>query len=329
MKTVDFLQKTQQISTKILENCLKSNKFFQGYLFSGSLGTPLLDIAKLFAKSMLCKNHNPYACDHCDTCYQFDRGTLPNIVILDTTKEEVKKETITELMENFSKTSSSTNEIRVYIINQIENLSTIVSNALLKFLEEPPANVYAICTTLNKFKILPTILSRLEKIEFSLLDQNYLIDEAKKLGVESEDAELLSFFYNNPDSILEASKNKRYIESKKDLLELFNNIGNKYNLRFYIENKIITKLTSNKENAKEEIRYFFDNLTIFIKEAYKYSINGETTLKSYDKIIKDIANNVPNLELAVLETSNGRNELSSNLNQSLLILHTLSKIFGV
>ena len=329
MKTVDFLQKTQQISTKILENCLKSNKFFQGYLFSGSLGTPLLDIAKLFAKSMLCKNHNPYACDHCDTCYQFDRGTLPNIVILDTTKEEVKKETITELMENFSKTSSSTNEIRVYIINQIENLSTIVSNALLKFLEEPPANVYAICTTLNKFKILPTILSRLEKIEFSLLDQNYLIDEAKKLGVESEDAELLSFFYNNPDSILEASKNKRYIESKKDLLELFNNIDNKYNLRFYIENKIITKLTSNKENAKEEIRYFFDNLTIFIKEAYKYSINGETTLKSYDKIIKDIANNVPNLELAVLETSNGRNELSSNLNQSLLILHTLSKIFGV
>lgn len=329
MKTVDFLQKTQHIANKILENCLKSNNFFQGYLFSGSLGTPLLDIAKLFAKSMLCKNHNPYACEHCDTCYQFDKGTLPNVIILDTTQGTITKETITELIESFSKTSSSTNEIRVYIINQIENLSTAVSNALLKFLEEPPANVYAICTTLNKFKILPTILSRLEKIEFSLLDQTYLIDESKKLGVESNDAELLSFFYNNPDSIVKASKNKRYIDSKKDLLELFNNIDNKYNLRFYIENKIITKLTADKENAKEEIRYFFDNLTIFIKEAYKYSINRETTLKSYDKIIIDIANNVPNLELAVLETSNGRNELSSNLNQSLLILHTLSKIFGV
>ena len=68
------------------------------------------------------------------------------------------------------------------------------TNSLLKFLEEPPANTYAILTTLNKFYILPTIISRCEVINFSLLDQKELINNAINLNVSKEDAELLSFF---------------------------------------------------------------------------------------------------------------------------------------
>ena len=324
MKITDYLEKNQQIPYKIFKNSLERNSFFHAYLLNGSIGTPLLDVAKYLAKSMICKNHNPFACDNCSTCHRIDNGHYGNLIIINGKENTIKKDDINFIIDNFSKTSSEKNSIKIYIINLIENMTVDASNALLKFLEEPPENTYAILTTENKFRILPTILSRTEIINFSLLNQEKLIADSINLGTNKDDAEILSYFYNDPSTINEESKNDDYLTSKKDLIEMLNNVLNKDELRFIIESNIIPKL-----KTKEETRFFFDSLVVFVKEALKYKINKTTLLTSYVKILEDLIVSISNLDDAILVIMNARNELNYNLNTNLLVLHTLVKIFEV
>lgn len=324
MKISDYLEKNQQIPYKIFKNALERNYFFHAYLLNGSIGTPLLDVAKYLAKSMICKNHNPFACDNCSTCHRIDNGHYGNLIIINGKENTIKKDDINFIIDTFSKTSSEKNSLKIYIINLIENMTVDASNALLKFLEEPPENTYAILTTENKFRILPTILSRTEIINFSLLNQEKLINEAINLNTNKDDAEILSYFYNDPSIINEESKNEDYLTSKKDLIEMLNNVSNKDELRFIIESNIIPKL-----KTKEETRFFFDSLVVFVKEALKYKINKTTLLTSYVKILEDLIVSIKNLDDAILVIMNARNELNYNLNVNLLVLHTLVKIFEV
>ena len=152
MKISDYLEKNQQIPYKIFKNALERNSFFHAYLLNGSIGTPLLDVAKYLAKSMICKNHNPFACDNCPTCHRIDNGHYGNLIIINGKENTIKKDDINFIIDTFSKTSSEKNSLKIYIINLIENMTVDASNALLKFLEEPPENTYAILTTENKFK---------------------------------------------------------------------------------------------------------------------------------------------------------------------------------
>ncbi|HBS10771.1 MAG TPA: hypothetical protein DEA28_03510 [Firmicutes bacterium] len=324
MKIDEYLEKNQPIPYKIFKNSLERNSFFHAYLLNGALGTPLLEIAKFLAKSMICKNRNPFACNICTTCNRIDNNHYGNLIIIDGKLNTIKKDDINNIIDIFSNTSSERNEYKIYIINLIENMTVDASNALLKFLEEPPENTYAILTTENKFKILPTILSRTEIINFSLLNQNRLISDSISLGTKDDDAEILSFFYNDPITIKEKSLDDNYLESKSDILTLLNCINDKESLKFTIESNILPKLTS-----KEEARFFFDIFTIFIKEALKYKINKTTLLTSYVNILNSLIKEVNNLDDAILILMNSRNELNYNLNINLLVLHTLCKIFGV
>lgn len=324
MEIVEYLEKNQQIPYKIFKNTLLKRNFFHAYLLSGTNGTPLLDIAKFLAKSMLCKNGTPFCCNSCNTCKRIDSNHYGDLEIIDGSKGSILKDEITDLVETFSLTSTEKEGSKIYIIHLIENMNIESTNALLKFLEEPPKNTYAILTTLNKFRILPTILSRCEIINFSLLNQKELIEESLKEKVPLDDAEILSFFYNDPLYIKEISNNDEYKESKDDLLLLLNKISNKDSIRFLTESLIIPKL-----KKKEEIRYFLDNLVIFFKESLKFKVNKNTILTSYVNILKDIINNVSNLDGAILKLMNARNELNYNLNVSLLLLETLTSIFEV
>ena len=324
MEIIEYLEKNQQIPFQIFKNALLKKKFFHAYLLSGTTGTPLLDIAKFLAKSMLCQNGNPFCCNNCNICKRVDSNHYGDLEIIDGSKGSILKEEITNLIETFSLTSTEKQGYKIYIINLIENMNVESTNALLKFLEEPPENTYAILTTLNKFRILPTILSRCEIINFSLLNQKKLIEDSLKEKVPLDDAELLSFFYNDPQYIKDISISEEYKESKEDLLLLLNNASNKKEIRFITESQIIPKL-----KKKEEIRYFLDNMVIFFKESLKFKVNKNTILTSYVNILKDIIKNVSNLDSAILSLMNARNELNYNVNVSLLLLETLTSIFEV
>ena len=72
----------------------------------------------------------------------------PDVYILENNEEKVSKEDIKELLENVNKTSQF-HEGKVYIIENVEKLNDFACNALLKTLEEPPKDLYAILLTSN------------------------------------------------------------------------------------------------------------------------------------------------------------------------------------
>lgn len=88
-----------------------------------------------------------------------------DLYVLRTELQNIKKEEIISLKENF-KTKSLYFGKRVYIIEEAEKLNSSSANTLLKFLEEPDENIYAILITENKYHIIETILSRCQEIRY-------------------------------------------------------------------------------------------------------------------------------------------------------------------
>ena len=322
MDCVNYLKKYQEIPYNIFKNALENNRFFHAYLLSGPTGTPIFEIAKFLSKCLLNNKHELNEEDN--IIYKtVENGTYPDLIIIDTKKEQVKIDDIRRIEDKFSQTSINQLGIKIYIINLIENLRPNEANALLKFLEEPLDNTYAILTTENEYSILPTILSRTEIVRFSSVNKNDLIDECIKLGVNKKDAEILTFFQNDASMIKEEIENENYLEAKKYVENFINLLPNKEKLRFFVLNEINPNLKS-----KIQIRLFIDLLIIYLKEANKMKLKENIIIGESKDKLNVIISNVNSIDDAILKLMNYRYELSYNLNSQLLFLNLIESIFG-
>lgn len=107
-------------------------------------------------KSLICPK---FGCNTCIWCKKIDNNKYYDLVILDA-KVGIKKEEIENLVIKFSCTGLEKTNIKFYVIKNLEYASKKVVNSLLKFVEEPPKNVYSIFSTKNYNAIIPTIRSR-------------------------------------------------------------------------------------------------------------------------------------------------------------------------
>ena len=322
MDCVNYLKKYQEIPYNIFKNALENNRFFHAYLLSGPTGTPIFEIAKFLSKCLLNNKHELKEEDNIIS-KTVENGTYPDLIIIDTKKEQVKIDDIRRIEDKFSQTSINQLGIKIYIINLIENLRPNEANALLKFLEEPLDNTYAILTTENEYSILPTILSRTEIVRFSSVNKNDLIDECIKLGVNKKDAEILTFFQNDASMIKEEIKNENYLEVKQYVENFINLLPNKEKLRFFVLNEINPNLKS-----KIQIRLFIDLLIIYLKEANKMKLKENIIIGESKDKLNVIISNVNSIDDAILKLMNYRYELSYNLNSQLLFLNLIESIFG-
>ena len=322
MDCVNYLKKYQEIPYNIFKNALENNRFFHAYLLSGPTGTPIFEIAKFLSKCLLNNKHELKEEDNIIS-KTVENRTYPDLIIIDTKKEQVKIDDIRRIEDKFSQTSINQLGIKIYIINLIENLRTNEANALLKFLEEPLDNTYAILTTENEYSILPTILSRTEIVRFSSVNKNDLIDECIKLGVNKKDAEILTFFQNDASMIKEEIENEDYLEVKQYVEHFITLLPNKEKLRFFVLNEINPNLKS-----KIQIRLFIDLLIIYLKEANKMKLKGNIIIGESKDKLNVIISNVNSIDDAILKLMNYRYELSYNLNSQLLFLNLIESIFG-
>ena len=322
MDCVNYLKKYQEIPYNIFKNALENNRFFHAYLLSGPTGTPIFEIAKFLSKCLLNNKHELKEEDNIIS-KTVENRTYPDLIIIDTKKEQVKIDDIRRIEDKFSQTSINQLGIKIYIINLIENLRPNEANALLKFLEEPLDNTYAILTTENEYSILPTILSRTEIVRFSSVNKNDLIDECIKLGVNKKDAEILTFFQNDASMIKEEIENENYLEVKQYVENFINLLPNKEKLRFFVLNEINSNLKS-----KIQIRLFIDLLIIYLKEANKMKLKENIIIGESKDKLNVIISNVNSIDDAILKLMNYRYELSYNLNSQLLFLNLIESIFG-
>lgn len=319
MQVEQYLKSYQPILYKTFYSSMKNNTLSHAYLIAGQHGTPLLEVAKFLAKSILCDDPAPFACNSCITCIRIDSDNYPDFVVYDGQKSTIKKDAVYSIETQFEKTALEKKGIRVYILHLIENMTVEAINAILKFLEEPQPNIYAFLTTNNENNCLPTIISRCQLLHLKPVPQAEVINKAIDLGVFKEDAELLSGFYNDAELLKETLENKEskedYIEAKESLLKLLEALKQDRRKAIYIMQKEIEPSLRNKEAA----RYFLDMLLFVFHDILNKTNGKDIVLSSYDTMISELASHLHEVDASLLQILKARTSLNNNVNIPLLL----------
>lgn len=168
----------------VLKQAVHDGKISHAYLFSGPRGTGKTSMARILAKAVNClelKDGEP--CNKCHNCKAINKGNFLDLIEIDAASNRGIDE-IRELKNNVGFLPVE-GKHKVYIIDEVHMLTEPAFNALLKTIEEPPQRVLFILATTEPQKIPLTIISRTQRFDFKLADENALLKKLKKI-IESE-----------------------------------------------------------------------------------------------------------------------------------------------
>lgn len=170
--------------TRTLQNAITQEKFSHAYLFSGPRGTGKTSAAKIFAKTINCRQA-PVAepCNACDACKGIQDGSISDVMEIDAASNN-GVEQIRDIRDKVKYAPSSV-PYKVYIIDEVHMLSMGAFNALLKTLEEPPKHVVFILATTEPHKIPLTIISRCQRFDFKRITANDIVSRMETI-IETE-----------------------------------------------------------------------------------------------------------------------------------------------
>lgn len=306
----------QEYIVKILKNTIKNKRIAHAYLFAGPRGTGKTTIAKLFAKAINCEDFNEEACDNCPSCLAFKENNHPDIIELDAASNN-SVDDIREIIEQVPY-SPIVGKYKVYIIDEVHMLSSSAFNALLKTLEEPPAHVVFILATTDPQKIIPTVLSRCQRYNFSkisnlnmekkmveILNKEHLQYEDKALDevamlAEGGMRDALSILeqilsYNNDGIFLEDVQRIFGLSTKEEKVELLIKIHNDLTgsinlLRQMYDSGIDSKrlCVDLLEIIKESLIYSDDQNETLLNKLSKFDCMNILDVVSVNDLLSDI-----------------------------------------
>jgi DNA polymerase III subunit delta' len=174
-------------------------------LLRGRAGTGKHAFALDLAQTLLCDQKTDQACGVCPSCVWFAEGGHPDFRLIspedadeseDASKKKVTKKSqisvaqIRQLIDYLSLSSHQVDSRRVILISPAQTLNLASANALLKMLEEPPANTLFLLVTSQPQRLLPTILSRCQAIDMPLPSKPDALSWLKTLHVSNAEAAL-------------------------------------------------------------------------------------------------------------------------------------------
>ena len=172
----------QQAVTRTLRNAIVSKRLAHAFVFAGSRGCGKTTTARILARALNCDN-GPTAdpCGECDACVEIAQGRDIDVLEFDAASH-TQVEDIREIILSGLSIAPVRDRYKVFIIDEVHQLSGHSFNALLKSIEEPPAHVVFMMATTELHKIPDTILSRSQVFEFKTIATTAIIEQLRKIA---------------------------------------------------------------------------------------------------------------------------------------------------
>lgn len=180
----DELVGQEHIATT-LKNAITLDKVSHAYLFTGPRGIGKTSTARILSKALNCaKGPTMKPCNKCDNCLEISQSRSLDVIEIDGASNRGIDE-IRTLRENV-KFSPVQGKYKIYIIDEVHQITPDAFNALLKTLEEPPPFVKFIFATTNPHKVPATILSRCQRFDFKRIPVKKIVEKLKEIAKEEK-----------------------------------------------------------------------------------------------------------------------------------------------
>ena len=209
----------QETITQTLRNALEHDRLHHAFIFSGSRGVGKTTTARILAKALNCHkttdkpNLTPCSttdADACPSCIEVSEGRSIDVLEIDAASHTGIDDVRGSILDSIN-FSAARDRYKVFIIDEVHQLSKQAFNALLKTLEEPPPKVIFILATTELHKVPETITSRSQEFEFRTISLQKIFDRLRLIanaeGVNVTDDALREIARSGEGSMRDAQSN--------------------------------------------------------------------------------------------------------------------------
>ena len=184
----------QEVVTRTLRNAIASGRIAHAFVFAGPRGCGKTTTARILARALNCvKGPTPDPCGECEACVEIAQGRDLDVLEIDAASH-TGVDNIREVVIAGLAFPPARDRYKVFIIDEVHQLSPQSFNALLKSIEEPPPHVVFMMATTELHKIPDTILSRSQVFEFRTIAPRAIGDQLRRITtleqIEASDAAL-------------------------------------------------------------------------------------------------------------------------------------------
>jgi len=171
----------QQAVTRTLRNALKSGRLAQAFVFAGPRGVGKTTTARILARAFNCEQGpTGYPCGRCEACREITDGRDMDVLEIDAATH-TGIDNVREVIISGLGIMPVRDRFKIFIIDEVHQLSNASFNSLLKSIEEPPPHVVFMMATTELDKIPETVLSRAQVYEFRTISTKAIAAQLRKI----------------------------------------------------------------------------------------------------------------------------------------------------